>query len=57
MDKEQKEKNRKAQEAADRKHVASDEEFAERMYDENAPTPPQFQEQHDVTYTGEELHE
>jgi hypothetical protein len=59
MDKTENEKelNRQAQRAADSKNVVSDEEYAEKIYDEDAPTPPQFEEQHDVSYTGSEMKE
>lgn len=57
MDKELKEENRKNQQVADQKNLGSDEEFAEKIYDDDAPTPPQFDEQHDVTYSGSEVQE
>jgi hypothetical protein len=57
MDKELKEENRKNQKAADDRNVSSDEEFAEKIYDDDAPTPPRFDEQHGVTYSGSELKE
>jgi hypothetical protein len=44
------------QESADRAaDHGSDEEFAEKIYDENAPTPHQFDNDHDVSYTGIEF--
>ncbi|HEY9789108.1 MAG TPA: hypothetical protein V6D22_01835 [Candidatus Obscuribacterales bacterium] len=33
----------------------SDEEFAERIYEEGAPLAPQFQEHHDISVTGGSL--
>lgn len=53
----QKELNRRAQNGADSKNVVADEEFAEKIYDDNAPTPPQFEEKHHVSVTGSELKE
>lgn len=53
----QKELNRRAQNAADSKTFVSDEEFAEKIYDDDAPTPPQFEEKHHVSVTGSELKE
>lgn len=57
MDKELKEEVRKAQAAEDSENVASDEEFAEKIYDDKAPTPEKFDEQHDVTYSGSDVKE
>lgn len=53
-----KERNRQAQQQENREAgAASDEEFAEKLYEENPPVPPQFQEEHSVSYTGSELKE
>jgi hypothetical protein len=52
-----KELNREAQRAADSKNVSSDEEYAEKIYDDDAPTPPKFDKAHDVSATGQELKE
>ncbi len=55
MDSKDKQLNAKAQEAEDRKNYISDEEYAEKIYDDNAPTPPQFKEEHEISNTGQDL--
>ncbi len=52
----EKEQNRQLQrrlnEHAD---TASDEEFAEQLYDDQAPTPAEFKEKHRISTTGGQL--
>lgn len=57
-EKEKKQLNRATQEKADRDAGQfGDEEFAEKIYDDDAPVPQVFQEQHEISITGVELEE
>jgi len=57
MDEKLKELNAKEQERENQTNHGSDEEYAEKMYDEDAPTPPQFDDPHEVSHSGSELKE
>jgi hypothetical protein len=53
---EQKQENRETQEQANRNAKgAGDEEFAEKIYDDKAPTPSEFEDDHSVSTTGGEI--
>ena len=55
---EQKQENRETQEQADRNaQLPGDEEFAEKIYDDKAPTPAEFKDEHSVSATGGEMQE
>jgi hypothetical protein len=49
-------KNRKEEIRREPAPQVSDEEYAEKIYEVEAPVPPQFDEPHRVSYTGQPLH-
>lgn len=57
MSDESKEKNMDAYEDKRGTHPNADEEYAEKIYDDDAPTPANFSEEHEVSHTGMKLQE